>query len=85
LLEEDKLSIVHPVAAPLSAILLVSDGGSNQNVMLFIRGNAISGAPNVNCMKPPIIIGITTGYGKLTSFLYGYIHMKKEVSVPHPV
>jgi hypothetical protein len=26
-----------------------------------------------------------TGCGKLTSFLYGYIHIKKEVSLPHSV
>jgi hypothetical protein len=39
---------VHPVPAPLSTVLLVSrrvsDGGSNQNVTLFIRGNAMSGS-----------------------------------------
>lgn len=58
---------VHPVPAPLSTVLLVrrrvSDGGSNQNLMLFIRGNAISGAPNMSGTNqfpnPPIIIGIT--------------------------
>jgi hypothetical protein len=27
-----------------------SDGGSNQNLMLFIRGNAISGAPSICVM-----------------------------------
>lgn len=41
----------------------VSDGGSSQNLMLFIRGNAMSGAPNISGTnqfpKPPIIIGIT--------------------------
>lgn len=41
----------------------VSDGGSNQNLMLFIRGNAISGAPSINGTNqfpnPPIMIGIT--------------------------
>jgi hypothetical protein len=58
---------VHPVPTPLSTVLLarrsVSDGGSSQNLMLFICGNAISGAPNINGTsqfpKPPIIIGIT--------------------------
>ena len=58
---------VHPVPTPLSTIPLdnksVRDGGSNQNLMLFIRGNAISGAPNMRGTsqfpKPPIIIGIT--------------------------
>ena len=41
----------------------VSDGGSSQNLMLFIRGKAMSGAPNINGTSqfpnPPIIIGIT--------------------------
>lgn len=41
----------------------VRDGGSNQNLMLFIRGNAISGAPSINGTNqfpnPPIMIGIT--------------------------
>jgi hypothetical protein len=58
---------VHPVPAPLSAILLinssVNDGGNSQNLILFIRGNAMSGAPSINGTnqfpKPPIMIGIT--------------------------
>ena len=41
----------------------VSEGGSNQNLILFIRGNAISGAPIISGTnqfpKPPIKIGIT--------------------------
>jgi len=41
----------------------VSDGGSNQNLMLFIRGKAISGAPSINGTNqfpnPPIMIGMT--------------------------
>lgn len=41
----------------------VSLGGSNQNLILFIRGKAISGAPSINGTNqfpnPPIIIGIT--------------------------
>jgi hypothetical protein len=41
----------------------VSDGGSSQNLMLFIRGKAMSGAPSINGTSqfpnPPIIIGIT--------------------------
>ncbi len=41
----------------------VSDGGNNQNLMLFIRGNAMSGAPNISGTSqfpnPPIMIGIT--------------------------
>lgn len=40
-----------------------NEGGSNQNLILFIRGNAISGAPNIigtnQFPNPPIIIGIT--------------------------
>jgi hypothetical protein len=40
-----------------------SDGGNGQNIILFIRGNAISGAPNINGTsqfpKPPIILGLS--------------------------
>lgn len=58
---------VHPVPAPASTIddakRSKNDGGSNQKLMLFIRGNAISGAPIISGTsqfpKPPIIIGIT--------------------------
>jgi hypothetical protein len=58
---------VHPVPAPLSTILLVSksvsDGGNSQNLILFIRGKAMSGAPSINGTNqfpnPPIITGIT--------------------------
>jgi hypothetical protein len=39
------------------------EGGKSQNLMLFIRGNAISGAPIImgtnQFPKPPIITGIT--------------------------
>lgn len=41
----------------------VREGGSNQNLMLFIRGKAMSGAPIISgtsqLPKPPIIIGMT--------------------------
>jgi hypothetical protein len=41
----------------------VKAGGSSQNLMLFIRGKAISGAPSIRgtsqLPKPPIIMGIT--------------------------
>ncbi|KAK9508329.1 hypothetical protein O3M35_005920 [Rhynocoris fuscipes] len=58
---------VHPVPAPPSAILLINnnvrEGGKSQNLILFIRGNAISGAPIINGTNqfpnPPIMIGIT--------------------------
>lgn len=40
-----------------------NDGGSSQKLILFIRGNAISGAPIIRgtsqLPNPPIIIGIT--------------------------
>lgn len=57
---------VHPVPTPPPTINLEinkkSDGGNNQNLILFIRGNAISGAPNMvgtnQFPKPPIITGI---------------------------
>jgi hypothetical protein len=39
------------------------EGGSSQNLILFIRGKAISGAPNIKgtsqLPNPPIITGIT--------------------------
>ena len=38
-------------------------GGNNQKLILFKRGNAMSGAPNINGTNqfpnPPIIVGIT--------------------------
>lgn len=58
---------VHPVPTPFSTAALdnnrVRDGGRSQNLMLFRRGNAISGAPNINgtsqLPNPPIITGMT--------------------------
>lgn len=58
---------VQPVPAPAStiedAISSRKEGGSSQKLMLFRRGNAISGAPIIRGTsqfpKPPIMIGIT--------------------------
>jgi hypothetical protein len=58
---------VQPVPAPLSTILLLNkrirEGIRNQNLILFIRGNAISGEPSMRGISqfpnPPIKIGIT--------------------------
>lgn len=58
---------VHPVPAPASTVDDASsnrkDGGKSQKLMLFIRGNAMSGAPIISGTsqfpKPPIITGIT--------------------------
>jgi len=58
---------VQPVPAPLStnppASSSLSDGGSSQNLILFIRGKAMSGAPIIRGTnqfpKPPIMIGMT--------------------------
>jgi len=58
---------VHPVPAPLSTNDLdnniIKAGIRNQNLMLFIRGKAISAAPNIRgtnqLPKPPIRMGIT--------------------------
>jgi len=58
---------VHPVPAPILLndliIRRVIDGGSSQNLMLFIRGKAMSGAITIRGTNqfpnPPIIIGIT--------------------------
>jgi hypothetical protein len=59
--------MVQPVPAPLSVnipkVSSIRDGGRSQNLILFIRGKAISGAPSIRGTsqfpKPPIIIGIT--------------------------
>ena len=58
---------VHPVPAPASTMEEAKsrrkEGGRSQKLMLFIRGNAMSGAPIIKGTsqfpKPPIIIGIT--------------------------
>lgn len=58
---------VHPVPAPFSTSVLpsrsIKAGISNHNLMLFIRGNLISGAERVKgesqFPNPPIITGIT--------------------------
>lgn len=58
---------VQPVPTPLSTIPDISKrakaGGSSQNLMLFIRGNAMSGALTIRGTSqfpnPPIIVGIT--------------------------
>jgi hypothetical protein len=70
---------VHPAPAPLSTILLVrtrdSDGGNNQNLTLFIRGNAIADAPSINgtsqFRKPPIINGLKQGVA-LSPLLFNF-------------
>lgn len=57
---------VHPVPTPISIMDLLNinviAGGRSQNLMLFIRGNAMSGAPiimgRIQFPKPPIMIGI---------------------------
>lgn len=58
---------VHPVPAPPSIRVLDNrskkDGGKSQNLILFIRGNLMSGAPinkgTIQLPNPPIIKGIT--------------------------
>lgn len=58
---------VHPVPAPFSTAAditrRISDGGRSQNLMLFIRGKAMSGAASIRGTnqfpKPPIRTGIT--------------------------
>jgi hypothetical protein len=67
ILEDKGGYTVHPVPAPFSTIELERskerDGGKSQKLILFIRGNAISGAPNIRGTSqfpnPPIKIGIT--------------------------
>jgi len=58
---------VQPVPAPASTPAEASskkkEGGSSQKLMLFIRGNAISGAPSIRGINqlpnPPIMMGMT--------------------------
>ena len=58
---------VHPVPAPFSTAAEdksnIKAGGNSQNLMLFRRGNAISGAPNIRgnnqFPNPPLNTGIT--------------------------
>lgn len=58
---------VHPVPAPFSTAAdltsRISDGGSSQNLRLFSRGNAMSGAPSISGSSqfpnPPMNTGIT--------------------------
>jgi len=58
---------VHPVPAPFSTIIDIininRDGNRSHRLILFSRGNAISGAPNISGSSqfpsPPINIGIT--------------------------
>lgn len=58
---------VQPVPTPASTVEEASksrkEGGRSQKLILFIRGNAISGAPIISgtsqLPNPPIIIGIT--------------------------
>ena len=52
-----------PASSNLDITRKVNDGGSNQNLILFIRGKAMSGLPSIKgtnqLPNPPIIIGIT--------------------------
>ena len=67
ILEDKGGYTVHPVPAPDSLIPPINkrviDGGKSQNLILFIRGKAISGAPIIigtsQFPKPPIMIGMT--------------------------
>lgn len=67
ILDESGGYTVQPVPAPLSTkeelINKNKEGGNNQKLKLFIRGKAMSGAPNISgtnqLPKPPIITGIT--------------------------
>jgi len=58
---------VHPVPAPFSTAAdltsMISAGGRSQNLRLFSRGKAMSGAPSISGRSqfpnPPINTGIT--------------------------
>jgi hypothetical protein len=47
---------------------------------------ALKARAAVSASTPEFIYGLGyTGCGKLRSFLYAYIHIIKDVSLPHPV
>jgi hypothetical protein len=52
-----------PLSTAIEVVSRVREGGRSQKLMLFIRGNAMSGAPSINGSiqfpNPPIITGIT--------------------------
>lgn len=52
-----------PLSVSIPSVSSIREGGSSQNLILFIRGNAMSGAPSIRGTSqfpnPPIIIGIT--------------------------
>lgn len=52
-----------PASTPDEANKRRNDGGKSQKLILFIRGNAMSGAPIISGINqlpnPPIIIGMT--------------------------
>jgi len=83
--------MVHPVPAPLStpaeAISSRKDGGISQNLILFIRGKAMSGAPIIRGISqfpnPPIMMGITikkiiTNAWAVTITLYIWSSWRRE-------
>lgn len=82
---------VHPVPAPFSTAAddtnIISAGGNNQNLKLFNRGKAMSGAPSINGRsqfpKPPINTGITKkkiikNACAVTNVLYNWSLPRKE-------
>ena len=86
---------VHPVPTPLSTRPDIKSkeraGGRSQNLMLFIRGNAMSGAFTMRGTsqfpKPPIIVGITKkkimiNACAVTMTLYSWSSPRREPAFP---
>jgi len=52
-----------PLSTAIEVVRRVREGGRSQKLMLFIRGNAMSGAPSIRGSiqfpNPPIMMGIT--------------------------
>ena len=82
---------VHPVPTPFSTAAentkRVREGGRSQNLILFRRGNAISGAPSIRGRsqfpKPPINTGMTKkkiirNAWAVTNVLYSWSLPKRE-------
>lgn len=89
---------VHPVPTPCSTAADLTRrsraGGRSQNLILFIRGKAMSGAPNIRGInqfpKPPIRIGITkkkiiSSPWAVTMVLYNWSLPRKAPGCPNSI
>jgi hypothetical protein len=78
---------VHPVPAPpstkLEVINKVNDGGNNQKLILFNRGNAISGAPIINgTIQFSFSLSFNKDWTISSSFFKDALHVVSEDFIP---